>query len=261
MLGVWPDRVTLPSVMINFLDGVARRRVPVLAGALLVAVALGLLLESDAIRDDLWLTTALRTLPVIAIFVCAIYSARTHHPARLIARPDVPAFDVPVDPGKVLTAAGFALYTVPFLVGLVSDPGDVWIAVIFMPLIAAPLAANAKVALARSGVRLTPDGIEDRGVFGTLFVPWDALAVPRAALPRGTQHVVLHLARPDLVRKRGYRPDGPRLLPAMGVNTEFLARAIHEYANRPDLRPTIGSTAALTQFQAIPQVAALTNQP
>jgi hypothetical protein len=47
-------------------------------------------------------------------------------------------------------------------------------------------------------------------------------------------------------------------LPTGSVKAELLARAIHEYANRPELRTAIGSETELARFLGIPQIIALT---
>lgn len=247
-------------IMVNSILGwVARRRVAVLSAATLTSVVAGVLVLVPAIGRDLTGAFVARTLLPLAFIMLSAYAAHVHHPARLIARPGVPAFDVPAGPGAVLTAAGLTVYACPALAYLATDGDSPWLLACVAVTVAGLLATHWTAALGRSGVRLTPDGIEDRGRFGSLVVPWDALDVPRAAFPADAQQVNLYLARPQLVRKRGLRVRGPGGLPATGINAEFLARTIHEYANRPDLRPTVGSEAALARLRAIPQIAALTD--
>lgn len=131
---------------------------------------------------------------------------------------------------------------------------DPWFSVSFAVPFAGMLAAFWWSALGRFGVRLSPDGIVDRQVFGSLFVPWDALATPCSAYPHDAHQVTLYLAHPELGRRRGRWIGGPASLPAAGVDAELLARAIHEYSNRADLRSSIGSEAELDRIKAIPQI-------
>ncbi|MEU8662836.1 hypothetical protein, partial [Actinoplanes philippinensis] len=177
---------------------------------------------------------------------------------KLLARPEVPAFDVPANPGAVLAAMGFTFFAFSLLGGLVRDisahEGAWWISALLAVLLTGQLAAFWSWALGRFGARLTPAGIESRELFGFWFIPWDALATPLSAYPRDAQQVILHLAHPDLIRGRGIRHSSPARLPAAGVDAELLARVIHEYANRADLRPAIGSTAELERFLVIHQI-------
>ncbi|GGN21909.1 hypothetical protein FHR83_002207 [Actinoplanes campanulatus] len=173
----------------------------------------------------------------------------------------MPAFDVPVSPGVVLLAAGVTLMIGRNLSGVVRDqlayPGDAWFTAGFALLWAAMLGAVWTRALRGAVLRLRPDGIEEHRFFGSILVPWSALETPRSSLPRGDQQIALFLADPGAVRRRGLRSRNATTLPAIGVDAEFLARAVHEYANRPDLRPAIGSPEELARFLAIPQIARL----
>lgn len=250
-------------MMINFLEWVARRRVPVLIMTLVTAVGLQVLYQ--AARGDQWLVVELAVgiLPWFALLLCAHSAARGFHPVRLVARPEVPAFETPADPSAVLHAAGFTFLVAYQAGSWVRDREmtvERWLtsgwAVVFLGL----LVILWWSALGRFGVRLTPDGIVDRQVSGSLHVPWDAFATPYAAYPHDAGQVTLYLARPELVRKRGLRRRGPQLLPATGVDAELLARAIHEYANHPDRRPAVGSEQDLARFMAIPELVALANR-
>lgn len=244
------------AVMIQILGWVARLRVALLTMALLTAVALQVLLRNTG--SDFGLRLAAGIVPPVAFILCSAVAARFFHPAKLVARPEVPAFDVPANPTVVLASIGYTFFAVLMVSGLVRDiAADEelwWLAAILAILVAGQLAAFWSSALGRFGARLSPDGIEFRELFGSRFTPWDALATPLAAYPHDAQQVTLHLAHPELVRRRGLRHTSPTSLPAAGVNAEFLARAVHEYANRADLRPAIGSTAELDRFLAIPQI-------
>ncbi len=223
-------------MMINFLGWVARRRVAVLVVSLLAAVAL------QVVRHDYspWVTA----VPAFAFILCMAVAARVFHPARLVARPEVPALDVPANPGAVLGAAAYTFVVVPILGVAFRDNQeavDYWFAAAAVVILGGQLAAFWWPALGRFGVRLTPDGITDRQVYSRLFVPWAALATPESAVARGAHQVVLRYARPDLVRKRGFRIDGRATLSAAGIDAALLARTINAYSNDPAARSAIGS--------------------
>jgi hypothetical protein len=236
-------------MMINFLGWVVRRRVAVLVAAALTAVALQVLLQATGNLGDLRLSL-LAGLPVLVLVLGTALAAHRFHPARLVARPEVSALDVPVSPGKVFGAAAYTLAVSPALGMMVRDIAaaeNLWyFSAAVGLLLAGMLARFWRAALGQFGVRLSPDGIVGRQVSRSLFVPWEALAAPRAASPRGTQQVTLHLARPELVRQRGLRHASRTMLPAVGVDAELLASTINEYANRADLRPVIGSAPTLS---------------
>ncbi|KUL29739.1 hypothetical protein [Actinoplanes awajinensis] len=244
-------------MMINIFGWVARRRVAVLVVSLVVAVILQVLRRTVGDGHSLRLNLAIGVLPLIPFVVGMAIAVRVFHPAELIARPEVPAFDVPANPAAVLGAASYTFFAVFALGGafhgLVTGM-DVVLASPLVVVVGGQLAAFWWAALGRCGVRLTPDGIVDRQVHGRLFVPWDALTTPDPAHPRDPHQVTLRIGRPDMVRKRGFRSGGRTVLPATGVSAELVSRAINEYANRPEARSAIGSEVALTHLQMIPQV-------
>jgi hypothetical protein len=224
-----------------------RHRLLVLIASVVVAVAFEVL-PAGNLR---WL----RFVLILGLMIWSFQLIRSFRPARLEVLPDEPAFRTAVVPGTILAVAA---YTV-FVVGLTSsylDDGDGF-ALVVMPIWAGILFFFWRAALGWAGVWLRPDGILDRQVFGTYFVPWEALALPRPAYAYRRDMVQLDIARPDLVRRRGVRQGGRSVLPAPGVEAELLARAIHEYANRPELRPMIGSVEEWDRFRALPPIAAL----
>ncbi|GGN62087.1 hypothetical protein GCM10010112_19910 [Actinoplanes lobatus] len=245
---------------ITLLTLLVRWRAAVLLAALLAAVAGDVALARIGPGFG-WILAfgGLGLVPLLA----AIAVLRSHRPAILVARPGVPAFDVPVSPGVVLVAVGWTLLVGRNLSGMVRDlavyPGEIWLTAVFALLWAAMLGAVWAMVLRGAVMRLRPDGIEERRFFGSLLVPWSALETPRSALPRGEQQIALFLADPKAVRRRGLRSRNATTLTAIGVDAEFLARAVHEYANRPDLRPAIGSPEELSRFLAIPQIARLSD--
>jgi hypothetical protein len=243
-------------MMINIFWWVARRRLAVLAVSLSAAVILQILRQTAGDGHSLRLNLTISVLPVILLVLCAAVAARVFHPAKLIARPEIPAFDVPVNPAVVLGAASYNFFAVFLLSGtlhgLVTGLDFVFAAPVVL-IIGGQLAALWWAALGRYGVRIAPDGIIDRQVYARMFVPWDALAAPDPAYSRDSHQVILRVGRPGLVRRRGLRIGGRALLPAAGVSAELLTRAINEYANHPEARSAIGSEVALTHLQVIPQ--------
>lgn len=93
-----------------------------------------------------------------------------------------------------------------------------------------------------AGVRLSPDGIRDRRLFGQLFVPWDAVDPEHAPAVVRSFEVMPAYRRPELVRGRRTP------ISAWNVDGRFLARVIREYAGRPDFRPAIGTAAELDRL-------------
>ncbi|MET7399055.1 hypothetical protein ABZS66_36805 [Dactylosporangium sp. NPDC005572] len=92
-------------------------------------------------------------------------------------------------------------------------------------------------------VQLRPEGLVSRDPFGTLTVPWEALAadsLPRTG-PTSTS-LLLTYARPDLVRRRGL-PFSRRRIRTDTVNALFLVDAVHHYLASPQHRQSIGTAA------------------
>ncbi|MFI1996110.1 hypothetical protein [Actinoplanes sp. NPDC020271] len=230
-------------MMINILGWVARRRSAVLIMALVTAVALQVLLRATGNAGH----AVIAFLPVFVLFVPVVVAVRSFRPAGLVARPEVPALDVPTSPGVVLGTVLYTFFVVPLLIEMLvaatDEPDLWWMFAGSVSIIGGMTAAYWRRALARFETRLTPDGITDRRPYGSLFVPWDALE-PYTTVSPGGRRVDLSLARPGLVRRRGWRLVGPAVLPAVGADAHLLARTINEYANHPGLRPAIGTEPA-----------------
>ncbi|MFF0379794.1 hypothetical protein [Actinoplanes missouriensis] len=242
---------------IGVLEWVARRRVLVLAASLVVVAVFEVLHEVTEIGDVWFLVLAAHAFLMIGLIVYSGTATRLYHPPLLVARPDVPAFDVPASPGPVLAAAGFTIAGAKMGIGTGRDVVagvDVAFGAPLLALWLVLIVALWVAALGRNGVRLRPDGIVDRQIFGSLFVPWEALSTPHAAYAADPYRISLFLAHPERTRRRGLRAGKRTMLPATGVDAELLARAIHEYANRPDLRDAIGSPDELNRFLAVTPV-------
>ncbi|GAA4605407.1 hypothetical protein BJY16_005381 [Actinoplanes octamycinicus] len=231
-------------MMINFFGWEARRRVAVLVAALLTAVALQVLRQTAGNGHALRFSLLVAALPAVPFILGAAVAGQRYRPAWLVARPEVPALDVPANPSAVLGAAGYTFVAVHIVGGMIRylEAGpELWFTVAVIALVGGQQAALWRAALGRFGVRLTPAGITDRQPYGDLFIPWDALDTAPAAFPRKAHQVALRLARPDLVRKRGFRGGDRALLPAAGVDAQLLASTINGYADRTDARIAIGS--------------------
>ncbi|GAA1621792.1 hypothetical protein [Actinoplanes couchii] len=250
--------------MNGVLAWVVRWRLAVLGGSLAGAVAYEVGQRLTDYDPGLLAGLVMQVVLPFGLVFAAAVSGRQHHPAVLVARPAVPALDVPVNPWMVLGAAGYTILGARTLGNLTRDlldDGGVWLWAGFAGFWLLLLAGFWAAALGRFGVRLTPEGIVDRQVLGSLFIPWGALSGPVPAFAFDAHQVTLVVEDTGRIGRRGVRAGDPAVLPATGVNAELLARAIHEYVNRPELRPAIGTEAELARFRSIPQITELTAQP
>ncbi|SDT44639.1 hypothetical protein [Actinoplanes derwentensis] len=242
------------------LGWVVRWRLWLLVGALVASAAFEV--GRRVLGHDFgWVVSlVLQVLLPFGLLLVASLTVRDHHPAVLVARAEVPALEVPPNPGMVLLAVAYTLgvhATGALAWDLLMD-GDIWWPVGLVTVWLALLALVWRAALGRFGVRLYSEGIVSRELLGSVFIPWEALGGPRPAFAYTPEQVTLTVAEPGRIRKRGLRLGDPAMLPAAGVSAELLARAIHEYANRPELRSAIGTAEELARFQGIPQIAELT---
>lgn len=99
------------------------------------------------------------------------------------------------------------------------------------------------------GVRLRPDGVVDRRLVGSLFVPWEALAAEIPPMSARRSQVVLAYRDPRLVQSFGIGKSG-NVITAGNVDNRFLARAIQEYVRHPEYRSAIGTPAELHRLHA-----------
>jgi hypothetical protein len=225
---------------------IARHRSAFLVLNLTVAVTLGAIIRTQ--HDGRWiplfsasvaLTFGLLLLAPLALF--------RYHPATLALLPGRQAFATAPNPYLVLTAAAYTFIAAGMVIDSVVDiltDGRDWVFDLVPIVTWLPLTAFFwYLALSRFGLRLRPDGIQDRQPFGSLFVPWEALA---AAEPHGRAQLTLHCRQPHLVRRRGLRPLTGKTL--SGSDAGYLARVIHEYVTHADHRPAIGTPAELTRL-------------
>lgn len=249
--------------MDGMLGWVVRWRLPLLAGTLLVFGGFEVCRQIVGYHPGWTVSLVLHVLLPAALLGWSATVARKHHPAVLVARPAVPALEATPNPWMVIAAIGYTMFGTRLFGSLTRDlmaGEDMLFSAGTMVFWALCTAAFWSSALGRFGVRLRPEGIASREVFGSVFVPWEALGGPRPAFAYDAQQVTLTVTEPGRIRKRGLRFGDPARLPAAGVNAELLARAIHEYTHRPDLRAAIGTESELARFQSIPQIAELAVQ-
>ena len=109
------------------------------------------------------------------------------------------------------------------------------------------VATHWKLASGGYGLRLRPDGVFNRQLLGSQFIPWDAF-VPAFPVFPGGKGLAVYYQRPELVRNRGIGVSRD-ILPAP-VDPAYLARVIHEYVNHPEHRAAIGSEPELHRVTA-----------
>ncbi|GIM94336.1 hypothetical protein [Paractinoplanes toevensis] len=225
---------------------VARGRQVFLVAALGLAVALSVVAEP---RETSWfvafgamvvLTVVLYGLSVVAILL--------YHPRDLLLRPEWHAFETPLNPNRALHAGAFTFLGAGLLTQRAGDPdpaGELWqFGVIAVGVLAVVTAGIWYLGWRWHGVRLTPEGLTDLQPFGSLFVPWAALAAEEPAVSIGRNQIALYFDRPELVVKRGYRPGSSHFLTA-GADADLLAGVIAGYVAEPERRAAIGTEAEL----------------
>jgi hypothetical protein len=234
----------MPAVLINGFGAVARHRWLFLAGALVLAVAAGLVVQSD--RLNMFVVLFGLMLPLLALSGLATLRYRSH---ALLVRPEPRAFATEANVGAMLMAASFFILAGCLVVEDLTDivaREEFWalnVTTAVLVLLAAGL--HGYGAWGPFGVRLSPAGVHDRSLLGSLFVPWEAFAPGCPAVPaNGNRNgLILYSARPELVRRRGVRVGFP--FAPTGIDADFLAHVIHRYVAGPEHRPAIGTEAEL----------------
>lgn len=182
---------------------------------------------------------------VLAVVLAVVAGAR-HRPAALVARPGVPSFDVPTGPAAVYFFTGFlAIFSLNLatMIGNIVARETLWqLDLVLAALLIAALALWFRAAWGLTGVRLRPDGILDRGITGSLFVPWTAFTGDHPVRPNAAMGH-LKIKYQGEARVRGFVPTGHRAITAQSVDPWYLTRAIHHYIVNPDRRAAIGTEA------------------
>ncbi|WP_430791879.1 hypothetical protein [Actinoplanes sp. G11-F43] len=229
-------------MLIKVCSLVGRNRPAVLLLSLALAAGLGLLRQSAADRDLVFVTG---TVVILGAFVLALVALRGYHPVALRVRPEAPSFETLPAAGMTLLFAAFTVQGGTSVSGLLG--GDLFDTVL-IAVWATALTLGWCLVFRAGGVRLTPDGVEDRQPFGSIVIPWEAFTgVPNPAYVTGRDKVSLMFSRAGLIRRRGWRPIGPAL-PAVSIDARFLSYAVHEYAHRPEIRAAIGTETEYTRL-------------
>jgi hypothetical protein len=227
--------------MLRMLTKIIQPRVALLAGVLVIAVALAVLQ-----RQRSWhlyqASTALFVLLMLAFLVAGLGAHHARRPATFLIRDG--AFAAPPDASVVLAAGAqtvLAVYSASLIhvvthLGFGIRLGPLETVVLTLSFLLLPLAWYR--ALGPFGPVLRPDGLLDRQPFGSVFVPWTAGPTAEST----TTGVRLRIGRPELIQRRGWRPG---TLIRTGADRAFTAWAINLYAQRPDLRSAIGTEDGL----------------
>jgi hypothetical protein len=220
-----------------------RHRRPIVAVEVASAAAI---LIAGATTDRLGFAVPILAVGGILAMVLAIVAGLRYRPAALVARPDVPSFDAPMGPAGVYYFTGFLgifLLNLSVLIGNIVDRETLWqLDLALAALFVAALTLWFRAAWGLTGVSLRPDGVLDRGITGSLFVPWSAFTGDRPVWPT-TSMSRLTIKYQGEARVRGLVPTGRRAITAQSVDPWYLTRAIHHYVVNPDRRPAIGTEA------------------
>jgi hypothetical protein len=240
-------------VLFALFTGTVRHRRVVLAAGMLVAGAawLGLAASVGFGRDllRLCLVPLFLGAPVLALVASSQPGA-----AAFVVDPRTRSFRAPPHPAPVYLAIMvmvFSALTVPPEVPAALEEGPASViahlvsgTLFVLSGLVVVLSAVTVVAVWRGvGVQLRPDGLVDRTPFGTLVVPWAALApgYPLPVPPAASRLTLTYVGH-ELVRRRGlvlFR----RLVQTGNIDTMFLVHAIRYYLDHPEHRPFIGTQA------------------
>lgn len=167
-------------------------------------------------------------------------------PSTLTVRPERHAFEAPAGPAPVYAALCCLAVAAGQLASTLRDLRADRLAPFNLVWTALWLLVAARwVFLAWSGLgaRLTPAGVRNRDVFGSVAAPWAAFDSYLSAVAAPRQpNVLVTYARPELVRLRGVVLSR-RLLRADTVDALFLAGVLQHYVHHPEHRQAIGAHA------------------
>ncbi|MFF5078327.1 hypothetical protein ACFY36_14855 [Actinoplanes sp. NPDC000266] len=228
---------------------VERRRFLVVA----VTVAVGAAGALVNVGDDLGFSPVPLVGGVVLVsIVLSVAAYALPRPKVLFARPGVPAFETGGDlsllaltPGMVAVGSAWVGSGIHSLHAHAPDRS---FQVLTILLAVSVLTFCAGVVWRSPGVRLRPDGIAGRQLFGSLFVPWDALPAVADVRP---SRLALAYARPELVRRRGLWPLGRHGVPVAGADAAFLGQAIQYYSGHAVHRADIGTEAEWLRLRGL----------
>ncbi|XVV08547.1 hypothetical protein ACQP2X_27280 [Actinoplanes sp. CA-131856] len=210
---------------------------------LLVGVTVGLAVALVSVGGDLGFAVVPLVGGVLLVsIVLSVAAYAAPRPKVLFARPGLPAFETGADLSQVALLPGMVALSCAWVAGGIharhAGAPDWSLQVLTILLAVSALAFCAAVAWRSPAVRLGPDGIVARQLYGSLVVPWDALPAIAEVRP---YRLGLHYGHPELVRRRGVWPLGLHGIPVTGVDTAFLGAAIQFYSQNGDQRAAIGT--------------------
>ncbi|GII25153.1 hypothetical protein [Planosporangium mesophilum] len=217
--------------------GTFRRRGLILGAAIVASIAWFLI--SGQAEWRIW-----EMVPFVALLAGLAWGAwsRRRRPEAFVVDSGTPAFGTGLSSADVYWAFAMLLVEANLAArersSWVSGPG--WFAAAVSLWCLGVLVA-ALVLLRFQGVQLRPAGLVVSRLFGTLIVPWEALApgypVP---MPAKADSMPLTYVRPELVRHRGLTI-GRRWVHIPEIHAGFLAAAIRYYVAHPQDRAAIGT--------------------
>ncbi|XVU29741.1 hypothetical protein ACQPZJ_22455 [Actinoplanes sp. CA-054009] len=210
---------------------------------ILVGVTVALAVALVSVGGDLGFAAVPLVGGVLVVsIVLSVAAYAAPRPKVLFARPGVPALETGFDLSLAALLPGMVALSCAWVAGGIhaihARTADWSFQVLTILLAVAALAFCAGVAWRMPAVRLGPDGIEARQLFGSLVVPWDAQPAVAEVRP---YRLVLTYGRPELVRRRGAWPLGLHGIPVTGVDAAFLGSVIQHYAGNAGRRAGIGA--------------------
>jgi hypothetical protein len=228
--------------MLRVWTKIISHRLAFLIGVLVTAVVLAVLSQVKILAVSEVCTLLLFVL-WFGLPITSLIALNARHPETFLVRDG--AFTTPPNANAILSAGMGTVMPVAVaaLVGINArfSNGANWIQIAAVALTLLLLPLQWRSVLGPFGMFLRPDGVLDRQLFGSVFVPWEA--APTATTTRSG--IKLQIAHPDLVVRRGLRP-GTTI--RTGADRGFTAWAINLYAARPDYRPAIGTDDGLRQL-------------
>ncbi|GGN17666.1 hypothetical protein FHR83_004192 [Actinoplanes campanulatus] len=220
----------------NAYHAAARRPLPALLAALLVAVITGVAVQTVD-QPMIWSLLLLGSF-LLALVLCVMGILLRDRSGVPLAPTGEMAFETPVSPYATCLAAAHTLMWVPL--GISETVGDLvrgeleWPRDVFIALFAALLIVTAWImALLSRGIRVEAAGVWRRGPWRDQMIRWDELTVPGAITAGGRRWI-------PAVRLR--RASGRTIL-VPTPHPGRLATILREYAADPGRRAAIGTVA------------------
>ncbi|WP_412737925.1 PH domain-containing protein [Krasilnikovia sp. MM14-A1259] len=239
------------------LDAAARHRRAVVIGGVVAAVALAWMTVSAPRR--IWIAA----LAWLVVVLLQVVTDRRERPARFVVRPERRTFSPPAYGAPALRVVAQLLWLGSFVHQL-QEPGALPWGIGIGGMSVVVVGSHLWHAWDGHEVVLNPEGLHHRRLFGTLFVPWTAVAAARltsrrarppvtSVVPPGAFHpaedvrdrdrpaaVRLRYAQPGLVLRRGVIRDRGRL-DLEEIDPGYLAEVINFYVAHPGHRAGIGT--------------------